>query len=419
MKKTLLIAACGLFAASSYAQQMQDVSANQNKNVVAKTIAPRATTIERNAASATEARWLNWGELIESFHDSEPSFVWSATLMPDSNGISGYSEDTNLPFWPFIHAAAVTVVPSDPNWDWMSPYNTAVVDSASIFGWYERGTNVADDVTDQLRFDIIKNITSTASTIDADGNTTGVFLNLAYDQAANAPAATDILATYYIDLKAEDNTGEDNGKYFGVNVEDFAIGATNDPDADPGLNISVVVTYLPGNTYGLNDVIGEDISRFSFASLEEYGQNTTPDDYLSYNSSFIISSDIRYNQSGPDDGNWNGSYIPSIAYNQPGWSLENHLIDVKLISDNINVDETNEVSFNVYPNPSTGLVKVVTNNNGHDQNISIKNILGQVVMNMVSTNEIEDLDLTSYGKGIYFLTVTNGDSQVTKKVTIQ
>lgn len=418
MKKTLLIAACGLFAASTYAQQMQDVSANQNKNVVAKTIAPRATTIERNASAVTEARWLNWGETVESFHESEPSFVWSATLMPDTNGISGYDDD-NLPFWPFIHSAAVTVVPSDPNWGWMSPYNTAVVDSASIFGWYERGTNVAEDVTDQLRFDIVRNITSTASTIDADGNTTGVFINLAYDQAAHTPTGADILGTYFIDLKAEDNTGEDNGKYFSVNVEDFAIAAPANINDELGPNVSVVVTYLPGNAYGLNDIIGEDVSRFSFASLEEYGQNTTPDDYLTYNSSFIISTDIRYNLSGPDDGNWNGSYIPSIAYNQPGWSLENHLIDVKLISNNISVDETNEVAFNVYPNPSTGLVKVVTNNNGYEQNISIKNILGQEVMNMVSTNETEDLDMTSYRKGIYFLTVTNGDSQVTKKVTIQ
>jgi len=78
----------------------------------------------------------------------------------------------------------------------------------------------------------------------------------------------------------------------------------------------------------------------------------------------------------------------------------------------------------IYPNPNEGVVTVafgeVAENSSFE--LSLRNIIGQEVMNkrliLVGQSEIQ-LSLTALDKGVYFLTVTGGDSEQTFKILVQ
>lgn len=73
------------------------------------------------------------------------------------------------------------------------------------------------------------------------------------------------------------------------------------------------------------------------------------------------------------------------------------------------VEELNTLSFNVYPNPSTGIFNIeLSSQNSEDVNVTVKNVVGQTVINKsvaVSGKTKETISLANYSKGIYFLTI--------------
>jgi len=77
----------------------------------------------------------------------------------------------------------------------------------------------------------------------------------------------------------------------------------------------------------------------------------------------------------------------------------------------INDVANNSVSFNVYPNPSTGEFNVnLTKDMGNVANLTVKNVVGQTVLDKqvtINGNQTETISLNNFGKGIYFLTINN------------
>jgi hypothetical protein len=68
------------------------------------------------------------------------------------------------------------------------------------------------------------------------------------------------------------------------------------------------------------------------------------------------------------------------------------------------------INFSVYPNPSNGEFTINLNNNVKTAAISVKNVVGQTILNKtvnVSGRTTESISLTDYSKGVYFLTVNN------------
>ncbi len=119
------------------------------------------------------------------------------------------------------------------------------------------------------------------------------------------------------------------------------------------------------------------------------------------------------------NGDWNTSEFPSGGANRVyRTSYYNMLNDVYNNGKSLGVDLNSlTASVNVYPNPTEGLFTLaVTNAQVLDLNILITNIQGQVVyqnlVKSVLTYE-ENIDLTQFAKGMYFLKVNN---QVTKLV---
>ncbi len=77
----------------------------------------------------------------------------------------------------------------------------------------------------------------------------------------------------------------------------------------------------------------------------------------------------------------------------------------------VGIEELNTLSFNVFPNPSTGEFNInLSSENSGQVNLTVKNVVGQTVINKsvaVSGRTKETISLTNYSKGIYFLTIDN------------
>jgi hypothetical protein len=76
---------------------------------------------------------------------------------------------------------------------------------------------------------------------------------------------------------------------------------------------------------------------------------------------------------------------------------------------NIKVTNKNELSFNIYPNPSSGIFEVHLGNKTSLTKISVNNLLGSCVLNKDCENEVSPkIDLSSQPKGIYFIEIVSG-----------
>jgi hypothetical protein len=81
-------------------------------------------------------------------------------------------------------------------------------------------------------------------------------------------------------------------------------------------------------------------------------------------------------------------------------------------------------NLQIYPNPTNGAVQLVLNANAKDDyTLEIKNTLGQIVYQDKIMNHsgsyIKNIDLATYGKGMYFLTLSNSTQQGVKKIIVQ
>ena len=84
-----------------------------------------------------------------------------------------------------------------------------------------------------------------------------------------------------------------------------------------------------------------------------------------------------------------------------------------------NLAESFEVAQNV-PNPavSSTTIAVASKTTG-DINLSISNLLGQVVHQQISSAHSFNVDVTNFDSGIYFYTIEIGNSSVTKKMLVK
>jgi PKD repeat protein len=88
------------------------------------------------------------------------------------------------------------------------------------------------------------------------------------------------------------------------------------------------------------------------------------------------------------------------------------------IKENLNV-----VPFDVYPNPSAGVVNLKLNRNGSDDyQLEVTNVLGEVLLKqaVALTNQKEhSLDLSRLAKGVYFIRIQNGKTSGIRKVVLE
>jgi hypothetical protein len=85
-------------------------------------------------------------------------------------------------------------------------------------------------------------------------------------------------------------------------------------------------------------------------------------------------------------------------------------------------EDKNALGFEVYPNPSSGLVNLkMKNTMPEDYQIEVTNVLGKVLMQKkiaLSDSKDEQLDLSQFAKGIYFIKIQNSKTSGMKKVVL-
>jgi len=82
---------------------------------------------------------------------------------------------------------------------------------------------------------------------------------------------------------------------------------------------------------------------------------------------------------------------------------------------------TNDMSFSVFPNPSTGEFNISLDaNKASTVSFTVRNVVGQTVLTkevIISGSTKETISLSNYDKGVYFLTVeSNGESKTAKLI---
>jgi len=77
----------------------------------------------------------------------------------------------------------------------------------------------------------------------------------------------------------------------------------------------------------------------------------------------------------------------------------------------------NTIQFNVYPNPSTGIFTVYTNNTDKAE-IAIYNVVGTMLYQSIIANHKSQIDLSELPAGIYFVQLNDGENKEVKKIII-
>ena len=91
------------------------------------------------------------------------------------------------------------------------------------------------------------------------------------------------------------------------------------------------------------------------------------------------------------------------------------------VIDLVGVEELNKDDMiNVYPNPTTGVFTLEVENVSDDMNITVTDLLGNVLSVEVTDNLNGSyvVDMSTVADGVYFVQVKNGDYYATKKVTV-
>lgn len=76
--------------------------------------------------------------------------------------------------------------------------------------------------------------------------------------------------------------------------------------------------------------------------------------------------------------------------------------------------------FKVVPNPSNGVFSLISTLSTVNYDISVVNMLGQEIMSKknISGAAVNDINLTNYNNGVYFVNITSGNNSITKKLVL-
>lgn len=88
------------------------------------------------------------------------------------------------------------------------------------------------------------------------------------------------------------------------------------------------------------------------------------------------------------------------------------------ISSQVGITENNGLSFDVYPNPTNGMITIKTNTNGLNT-IRIMDATGNLVMSKDNTSQTTVMDISHLSNGIYFIQIKNDNTIKTSKIVLQ
>ncbi|MCK9480700.1 MAG: PKD domain-containing protein [Bacteroidia bacterium] len=139
-------------------------------------------------------------------------------------------------------------------------------------------------------------------------------------------------------------------------------------------------------------------------------------DYKWYFGDGVVSTAPNPNHQYSNDGKFK---VKLIVTSPEGCQCEKTL---EHVVQNLDVNSTfAQLGFELFPNPSNGIVTIANNNNVTVSNIAVSNMVGETVLlsTQNNTNAQYIIDLSNMANGVYLIRVTTHDNQVlTHKVII-
>ncbi|PCI98697.1 MAG: hypothetical protein COB15_05600 [Flavobacteriales bacterium] len=111
----------------------------------------------------------------------------------------------------------------------------------------------------------------------------------------------------------------------------------------------------------------------------------------------------------------NGSY--AVVVTQNGCTDTSACIPVTVTG--VNNDQLLVDNYKIYPNPSKGIFTVSLDQLDDNSSIIVYSVVGAVIINQQLNSKQTIINLEAYGKGIYFVKITNGDNTITQRIVKQ
>lgn len=375
--------------------------------------------------------WVNYGEAIDQVLGGGPGTIGPAELnwnyLNTDSALYGDFGGTQSAIW-VHHLGDVLDVNSTyfnqiygTVWDNTTAYN---VDSIGMIYSYTR----TQPEMDTLIVTLFSNQTAANmptyyfTGMAADyGSDTLYFKAIKYTYASNAVNATGKV-TYKFALGDLDSTQGAVGYWALPNP--FSVAA--------GKKMGCAITFKPGFPYTLGDV-ADNKNAFYFASYEENGANTFPlytycpnstSAACDWNSSHIVTTDVRYNVSS----GWNGFFIPAYAYTD-AFGFEHHGIYYHMNEGTVGQNEiANATPFAVeqnMPNPFDNstviayrLMKAANSVKVEIVDFAGRAVISQFENNMQPGEYTITVDGSKLSKGVYFYSVDVDGFRITKKMIV-
>lgn len=396
MKKSILVLMSAMAFAAT-AQNVNEIPGIQNFNS-----SNMGEIIEaRQAAAGPESRWLNWASrahFLEYGDETISDFeVFGVTTAPDS--LMAYGPDNHV----WLHSIGQVLQPSHEDFEYLDENNAFTVDSISVDFVYTRN-NTDNSIVDTLELVLLKNPGAAGGITWTDNNAS----YLPYAANADLSQYGGVPAAYVNEVIKLPLTSSDTSSF----IQSIGTGFSSTMNYAAEDFIGATARFIPGYSYVLGDSIFNE-NYVSLISFEETNQGEPSYVELdNYNKSYVMETSVRYQTNSGGQAFLNNTMLPTAIYTAP-FRFEHHSIWFKVSSPNVSVEDFDAIGATVYPNPTSGVIKIDTD--VEQTQVQIFNMLGQEVVSTIETGNFS-VDITDQKAGIYFVTIKNENGTATSKI---
>jgi len=206
----------------------------------------------------------------------------------------------------------------------------------------------------------------------------------------------------------------------------YGIDAVINASSEPGAEIFVKLYSIDPAT---GDFIFEDESAPYIVTPADLGQKIS----LPLSNPVLLNANEAYLAmvgSYGDGGTTNdlvtassGSATPQTTfyydYTDQTWyyTTSNVMVRMNFDPSLANIDEVQDLSFSMYPNPTKDVINVLSTFS--EGNLAIIDMTGKLLIAQNITSTLNSIDASELKDGVYYLTMSNGDKTTTKKLVIQ
>jgi len=206
----------------------------------------------------------------------------------------------------------------------------------------------------------------------------------------------------------------------------YGIDAVINASSEPGAEIFVKLYSIDPAT---GDFIFEDESAPYIVTPADLGQKIS----LPLSNPVLLNANEAYLAmvgSYGDGGTTNdlvtassGSATPQTTfyydYTDQTWyyTTSNVMVRMNFDPSLANIDEVQDLSFSMYPNPTKDVINVLSTFS--EGNLAIIAMTGKLLIAQNITSTLNSIDASELKDGVYYLTMSNGDKTTTKKLVIQ